>query len=179
MAINHLTDTEIQDYLDGNLAGEKESSVMWHLDECQACQHEMNRYKRLYTELKSDADIELSPNFSTAVMSKLHRESSAVFQVRFRDILLSILGLIVSLGTMVYYVDFKSIMKSFDGIFQPNRYFKPEFISGARDLFSGFKMDSNLIIFAGLILLIFVVVDHIITRHKDKLLSFLKMVPVL
>ena len=75
MAVKHLTDAEIQDYLDGNLKQEHVFIVTQHLEACELCQKELHQYKILYSELKSDIDINLSPNFANTVSAKLRKES--------------------------------------------------------------------------------------------------------
>ena len=177
MALKHLTDKEIQDYLDGNLSQEKNLIVKQHLDFCESCQSEFNEYKNLYAGLKNDADVSLSPNFSKSVISKIQQEAPTTFNIRFRDILLSIMGLLFAVGTTLYYVDFKPVMKSLNKSLKQPIDNSTAIFSSLKQALETLNVDFNLIVFAGLILLIIIAVDHFLYRNKDKLFSFLKTIP--
>ena len=177
MAVTHLTDAEMQDYLDGNLSQKQVAIFMKHLKTCNSCQNELHEYKNLYTELKSDAEIQLSANFSKSVISKIQQESPTISYARFRDILLSIIGLIIAVGITLYFVDLKPLTKSFSNIINPLVDSAIVIFTNVQNYMSILNIDINLFVVAGLILLVIIAIDHILYRHKDKLFSLLKTLP--
>ena len=177
MALKHLTDADIQDYLDGNLSQKQTSNVTQHLDTCNSCKNELSKYKSLYSELRTDTGISLSTNFSKSVISRLQGESTEVFYLRFWDVFLSVIGLVFAVGTTLYFVDFKPLAKPFTDILQPQIDFSILIFTNLKGVLAELNIDINLFVFAGLILLVIIALDHVIYRHKDKLVSFVKTPP--
>ena len=50
MALNHLTDEQIQEYLDGNVS--KNSWIAGHLKSCGDCEEQIDDYSSLYSALE-------------------------------------------------------------------------------------------------------------------------------
>ena len=174
MALRHLTDTEIQDYLDENLSQKQTSVLKQYLESCDSCQNELSKYQYLYTGLKNDADINLSPNFSQFLISKIREESTEIFHIAFRDILFSIIGLLIAVGTTLYYVGLKPLAASFNSMLKPQVDNSIAIFSTFKQLLAGLNININLLVFAGLILLIIIALDRILYKYRDKLRSFLK-----
>jgi anti-sigma factor RsiW len=75
MEIEHLTETEIQDFLDGNLP-EREQEIERHLTECADCRCEVAIYERLYLDLADSATASLDLGFADRVAVRLERYPS-------------------------------------------------------------------------------------------------------
>jgi anti-sigma factor RsiW len=70
MGLKHLSDDEIQSYLDGT-SSEYNEPVAQHLAECEQCRQELQVYRALYGSL-SDAPVEsLAPGFSDRLLARL------------------------------------------------------------------------------------------------------------
>ena len=179
MVLRHLIDTEIQDYLDGNLPPIQAKIMEEHLESCNSCQNELSQYRSLYMELKNEIGINLSPNFSKSVISKIQQQSPETFYIRIRDIFLSIIGLLVAVSTSIYVVDFKPLAKAFTNIFSPQIDDSIEVFSNIKELLVGLNINVILFIFAGVVLLVIIAIDRMIFRHKDKLFAFLRTPPTL
>ena len=178
MATGHVTDQEMQDYLDGNLPQEEVSIFRGHLQSCQKCQTELTQYRALYSELQAEVAFELSPDFSASVMKSIRAEAKKVILVRLWNLLLPIIGIGIGVGVLIYYVDFKPFAKAFSDSLNPSRYFDSTVLTNLDDVLSKLKVNLNLIVFAGLSLLAVILIDHLLSRHKEKLFSYLKMLPV-
>lgn len=180
MATTHLTDEQIQDYLDGNLTHYQVTFLTEHIQSCQKCQAELAQYQSLYGELKEDVPFNLSPNFSNAVMKAVQAEQKKAFWARVWNMLLPIIGIAVGIGVMMYYVDFKPFVKIFADSLNPARYFDDsEVLSELSQVLAKLNLNLNIIVFAGLSLLIVILIDYLISRHREKLFSYLRMLPVL
>jgi len=179
MATTHLTDDQIQNYLDGNLSQEQVSILKGHIQTCQMCQSELEQYQSLYSELEEDVSFDLSPDFSNIVMKSIQIEAKKVFFARLWNVLLPIIGIAVGIGAMIYYVDFKSFVKIFTDSMNPSRYFDSAVLSNLNEILAKLNVNLNLIVFAGLSLLVVILIDHLISRHKEKLISYWRILPIL
>ena len=175
MRIKHLTDIDIQNYLDGDLSTEKQALIVRHLQVCKECQAELKRYEELYKGLSSEIIAELPVNFTMSVISKIQNESSNLFKLKFRDIILSIVGLLVACGSVVYFMDYKMLLEYFVESFTNN--FSID-ITIIKTFFAKFNLDLNMIVFAGLILLILLLLDNLISRHHKKIISLFNVLPI-
>ncbi|MDZ7263997.1 MAG: zf-HC2 domain-containing protein, partial [candidate division KSB1 bacterium] len=86
MITMHLSDDQIQDFLDQNLSQEDRLLVNEHLRNCQQCQNELSRYQRLYMALNQETVIELSPAWSAAVMKRIRAEVRKIVLRRFLNL---------------------------------------------------------------------------------------------
>jgi anti-sigma factor RsiW len=72
--LNHLSDEQIQDFLDGNLP-DREEEIRAHLDSCTRCREEADRYLVLYMELTKAPENALMPGFADRVVADLQPET--------------------------------------------------------------------------------------------------------
>lgn len=178
MAIEHVTDGQMQDYLDGNLSPERVLVFEGHLETCQQCQTELAQYRSLYSELKTDVAFALAPDFSASVMQTIRAEAKKAWLARLWNILLPLLGSAVGIGVMVYYVDFKPLVKAFGDSLNPNRYFDNVALTSLTEVLNKLNVNLSLIVFAGLSLLAVILIDQLLSRYKTKFFSYMKMLPV-
>ena len=177
--MTHLTDEELQNYLDGNISHNQESIFEQHIQGCKKCQAEFEHYQSLYTGLKEEKDFALSPGFSINVMKAVHAKAKHAWLARLWNVLLPLLGIAVGIGVTVYYVDFKPFIKAFGDSLNPSRYFDNTVLTSLTDVLSKLNVNLNLIVFAGLSLLVVILIDQLLSRHKTKFFSYLKMLPVM
>jgi len=68
MAINHWSEEQIQEFLDGESSISK-SLFEDHLKTCPVCRKSFQYYQNLYRGLKQDPKFQLSANFAQALVS--------------------------------------------------------------------------------------------------------------
>lgn len=176
--MTHLTDEELQNYLDGNISHSQISIFEQHIESCERCQFELAQYRSLYVELKEDVAFDLSPNFSNAVIKAVQVGAKKALLARLWNLLLPVIGIAVGIGVMIYYVDFKPFIKVFADSLNPGRYFDSAVLSELNQVLAKLNVNLNIIVFAGLSLLAVILIDYLISRHKEKLFSYLRMLPV-
>jgi len=118
VAVKHLTDIEIQDYLDDSISAQIKKNND-HLENCEICRNRLEQYRILYGELKADSVPELSPNFVSAVMTEIKALGSAEpvretsrRTFRIPSSVFAILGSIAAVIAIIYFVDFKPLLNS-------------------------------------------------------------------
>ncbi|MFQ5864596.1 MAG: hypothetical protein ACE5IW_05135 [bacterium] len=174
MALRHVTDEEIQEHLEGKLSMENHW-IPTHLKNCDFCKKQLSQYENLYRALNKEIDFKLSPNFSQSVIARLHEVSAGAFSLRIWHIVLSVLGLMSGVGTTLYFLELKPLLRistQFGSATQ--EYFNLEVFATIKDYFSGLNMNMSLLGFAILIILVMSAIDHFIIQSKDKLISFIR-----
>jgi hypothetical protein len=138
MQLEHLTDEEIQDYLDGDLSGDMASLAHEHLEVCPQCREALKQYQSMYVGLEDDTGFELSKGFARTVVRRLPAQAEAKSYSRILNVLLVVLGVAVSLGVTLYYIDLRPLGKTLSN-FLPG----PELGAGLLDLLEGLLVGLN------------------------------------
>jgi hypothetical protein len=167
MQLEHLTDEEIQDYLDGNLSQETTLQVREHLQVCRRCRETLKHYESLYVGLEDDTGFELSKGFAKAVIRRLPAQAEAKTHAGVLNVLLMVLGVAVSLGMTLYFIDLKPLAQALSDLLPG-----PELGTGLLDLVEGLLVGLNgNVEFLAIALLIFFLVaglDRLVFQPKYK-----------
>jgi len=134
MPVTHLTDEEIQDYLDGNLSHQSRIFLEAHLKTCEFCQVALKQYQSLYVELKQDQVFDLPKTFAKSVVAKLPMIEKAKSGFNYSDILLGILAILITAFTSIYYLDLGSLGKRLTHIPLPQFEFATTLVEAAKGL---------------------------------------------
>lgn len=172
MELRHLTDDEIQDHLDGNLPA-KNRFIQEHLKTCQFCQKAVAEYKSLYLELKDEKGFKLSRNFAQSVISRIPKQPAAKSRFSYVEALLVVLGIVAAGFTTIHLVDFRPLIQRITALPLPHFEFVSAFFGSVTSLLQGLNINSSLIIFSALTLLIIKALDYIILHPKEKPISSL------
>ncbi|MGB2696374.1 MAG: zf-HC2 domain-containing protein [Candidatus Zixiibacteriota bacterium] len=172
MELRHLTDEEIQDYLDGNVPSGNRY-VQEHLRKCERCRKALLEYQSLYLGLKKDRGFELPANFPKAVISKLPEEQTVKSRSKYYESLLIILGILVAGFVSLQFINFRPLFNIISGIQMPQFGFVYTFFHSFETLLKALNINNSLIIFAILTILIISVLDYIILHPKQKPISSL------
>lgn len=171
--MKHLSDEEIQDYLDGN-APHKKNTIEDHLKSCVHCQALFNQYQELYIGLKQEPQFKLSEEWTPAIMKKLVLIPKTRPLFRFaKNLFLGIgfLCLTTIAITIAYLFDsnpWKEIYSQFSDLISG---LQTIFFVSIDQLLSDLVGKPYLLLFAGLTLLTVAVIDHWIIQPRIKKLS--------
>jgi hypothetical protein len=145
MELNHLSDEQIQEYLDNsNPAGRAE--IENHLQQCRSCSHRLQIYQNIYRQLRRDMIPDLSANFAGSVLAKIKtsRDKKTNFWENIFIIVLLLAGAMVGSYLLDPIPLLKSVAKPWLDVFSD--------MPGKVPL----QLNSNLVILAGgVIILIF------------------------
>lgn len=165
MQLKHLTDEEIQDYLDGNLSEEKRLSIQRHVEACPACQQALGQYENLYVGLQDDREFELSKGFAKSVLKLLPTEPEAESHSSFVNTLLTVLGILIPFGIALYFLDLGLLGRAFSHILL-------EPLGGFENLLVSLNGSLGLAACAVLTLIVIGGLDRLIIRPRYKRLRF-------
>jgi len=171
MSLRHLTDEEIQEYLDENLSPENELLFDTHLEICPHCQESLKQYQSLYVGLANDKGLNLSKNFTESVVSRFPVEAEVKSYFNYANVFLTILGISIAVGVTFYYVDLKPLGRAFLNIILPQYEFGSAFVASAKSFLVGLNGNLSLLAFAGLTLLIIAALDRALVQPRYRRIS--------
>jgi len=170
MSRQHLSDDEIQDYLDGNNS-KNIAEIKSHLQSCEICENKLFLYKNIYTELTKDTDFTLSPQFPQQMASIAQKESPGIFGIRISDTVLSIVLLVLGIGGALLLVDYRAIGNVFTSLNLPKLNFITTIYFSLKSILINSNMNISLVAFAIIILLFIFALDRFILHSKIKYTS--------
>jgi len=171
MALNHLTDEQIQEYLDGNVS--KNSWIADHLKSCGDCEAQIDEYSSLYSALEVEEKIGLSANFVDAVVSRITLQASATPGFQIWQILLAVVGLGVGLASAVYLIGINSMGMLFTSVGEFAKIF-PSVLAVISNYFAGINLNFGLLGLAAFAVLFMVFLDHFVFQPKQRAVSFFR-----
>jgi len=171
--MKHLSDEEIQNYLDGNIPNKK-NHVENHLRICTDCQTIFNQYKDLYINLEQEPQFQFAEKSIRVIMKNLGmiHQKRPLFQFA-KNFLLGI-G-ILWLTTMIISIAYLINSKPWEEIQTQSSNLLSEFQSlffvSIEKMLSDLIGKPYLLLFAGLTILTVAIIDHLIIQPKFKDLS--------
>ena len=153
--MKHLTDDQIQAYLDGDKI-ENINKIEEHLQACEKCRLNLNAYEQIYTTIKIENVFPaLSPNFALNTLKEVEKIKEKKWNM-FENFLIAF-TFIVSISLSVYFFNltgflsyfiqidfswFTVIVKKLTDTFSPNIIYlaAATLITGIIELFDRFKI---------------------------------------
>ncbi|MCP4568892.1 MAG: hypothetical protein GY841_15055 [FCB group bacterium] len=176
--MNHLTDNQLQEILDGNIASNDPQMV--HLDDCIQCREALAFYKTLGAELSQEIEVDLSADFADQVMTQLPPEIAPATTrpyPRFiiRDRMVVFAAFAAFLATAIYFLKPATLLKAFGGLKPAVDPSNSQWLSTISDYFSAWNINPVMVVMAALAIITIGVLDQIISRHRKQrgLISFL------
>jgi hypothetical protein len=170
MPVTHLTDEEIQEYLDGNLSQQKRIFAEAHLETCEFCQATLKQYQSLYVELKQDQGFDLPRTFAKSVLARLPIAPKTKSGFNYSDILLGVLAIIITAFTSFYYLNLSLLGKRLTHIFLPHYEIGTTLVEAAKGIVTALQGNLSLLVVGILVLLVTGALDRILfqplLRHR-------------
>jgi hypothetical protein len=171
--MRHLTDDELQDYLDGNIP-EGDKYVQEHLRTCELCWKALQEYQSLYLGLKDDRGFKLPGTFPQAVLSKIPEEQIVKSRSKYYQVLLVIIGMALAGFVSLHFINFRPLINTISGIRIPRFGFIYVFFHSFEIFVKALNINSDLIIYSALTILIIRALDYIILHSRQKPISSLR-----
>ncbi|MBU1320667.1 MAG: hypothetical protein KKG33_02975 [candidate division Zixibacteria bacterium] len=111
MGSKHLTDEEIQGFLDERSV-DCSAEIANHLDICPECHTRAEQYSRLNVGLSDESGFELPVDFTSTILNSIVAEMKAPFWQRHFESLVAAAGLLMTLAAVAYFVDLTAVAKS-------------------------------------------------------------------
>jgi hypothetical protein len=175
---DHLSDSQLQDYLDGNFA--ENDPVALHLNDCNDCQRALAIYRSLYSAIEKIPEPELSPDFADTVMRVLPEklpDVEALSQGRFgiRDSMVMFIGAAAVIAAAIFFINPDLFVKAFSGLSVSAKTADIKLLDEVNGWLSNFNFSYVMVIFVILTFAGIGLVDRLISRRRQehKSVSFL------
>jgi hypothetical protein len=114
--MRHLTDIEIQKYLDRELNREEEIFLEKHLPGCYICQRKISDYQEIYKILNQPPEVDLPVNFVDKVLARIPDPKKHRWYAEYLDQILLGIALITGMIVYFYFVGVKSLLNLWENI---------------------------------------------------------------
>ena len=171
MQLKHLTDEEIQDFLDGNLSEDVTLSIRRHLESCTLCRQTVKKYQSVYSGLDREEGFELSKGFAKSIVKMLPEQKEAKPRFGLLNILLTILGVIVAAGVTIRYVDLRPLGSALSHLL-PGPQLGSGVVAFVENLLIGLNGNLGLLILGVLTLVIIGGLDRFLVQPRYKRIRF-------
>jgi len=171
VAITHVNDDQIQDFLDGNL---DRTDIATHIESCAECRAKVKEYERLYAAVSVDTGFDLPADFAATVAARVMPQPEALPERRFTysDISLFAGALAAVIGALIYFVDFSAVFGGLKAKLA-NSELNTSVVSAVGELFSGMGVQGHLLLSAVGALLMVVLLDRLMrTVRRGKAMFF-------
>ena len=175
MSIIHLTDDQLQFYLESGI-GKDNSSVETHLQTCEQCRQQLEAYTFVFSELNSESDEVFSPGFESDIIKKIQKSISVKSKIK-TCLLYSaaiIFGSIISVYIFFSVQIPENLLNFFVDKWIGAKYLYDYIFRVSSDL----NISSSILISAGIILFIYELFDRLIQSSTRKKLSIFNNVKI-
>ena len=169
--MKHLTDEEIQNYLDRNLSREIALLTERHLETCPLCREAVKQYQGVYAGLDEEEGFELSKGFAKSVVKMLPPQGETKSPFDLLNFFLMILGVIVAAGVTIRYVDLRPLGRAFSHVL-PGPELGSGVVAFVEDLLIGLNGNLGLLILGVLTLLIIGGLDRLLLQPRHRRVRF-------
>ncbi len=162
--MRHLTDEQIQLYLDGEVPCD--AGIENHLQRCAICQQRLQLYRAVCKGLEEDVGFELAPGFAESVMARLATTPEKETQGSLLNLILGICGTVFTLSLALYFLDIKTLTHGLVSFAAASIRFAELFVASFKIVTTGLGDNVGTILFTILILTVFAILDRILLRYR-------------
>jgi uncharacterized protein YacL len=160
----HLSEENIQKFLDKDITDSERINYKNHLNECSECRKRFEDYKYLYNQLAKDFSSGMSSSFEEKVLSKIQAVNNKQVNKGTREILFSFIGILIGLAITLFYTGTSFVSSFYEEIKfslyeNLSKFFENISLTQLFDRF-------NLLIMAGFILVIFAAIDNYLLKRQ-------------
>ncbi len=171
MSMMHLSDIEIQEYLDTKTNKEQ---VEKHIAGCKKCAVSVTDYKSFYSVLSKEEPVALSVEFIAHTMEAVRNKKVVLGNDR-GFYLYSIVSFISAFLLLKYYVGVDFSFMTIELSYIQNMFRDWSIVNSAAHYYKTSASTVNILLFAGLVLLFYALVDSIMSRKSESTMSGLSI----
>lgn len=165
MSIEHLSDEQIQNLAENNSINNT-AQINEHLSACAKCQTALDNYKILFTSIANTEQVSLSVDFNSQVLSRIKTEAVVSEQGRYETIIYILSGIAASFAALIYVMGQEDILGRIKSFSLTQLIPDFSFMTAITDLFARYDSITTILIFAGLTLVFFALLDKYLAKIK-------------
>ncbi|UCD65086.1 MAG: hypothetical protein JSW34_06550 [Candidatus Zixiibacteriota bacterium] len=174
MSIEHLSEEQIQQYLDDKTQP-ADSRITRHLESCRRCRYLLKEYQQLYGILGRESEELLSPTFTASTMEKVEALGRPAEGLSRPFVLWVAAGVVACVAAIWYTVDVKALLDGLGSFLLGWNVLDSTAVSSLRTLSARLGDSLPLVIFAGLILLAVALADKLLLKQRVRRVYFLSV----
>ncbi|MDH4158327.1 MAG: hypothetical protein OEW00_13735 [candidate division Zixibacteria bacterium] len=167
MPIEHLTDDDIQRYLDGHTCLENDQ-IREHLEICPACQDALEMYRQVYAGLVDDRDLLLPDDFARRVTAKLAVSKGVRWPAALTSVAAAGAGLVLSAVVLYFLVGWQPILAYFTNLSLSEPEFLRTFVSAILGQLAYLNGGLTIVVSGALVLFFYGTIDRLLAKAKIK-----------
>ncbi len=165
MKNNHVTEDEIQAFLDGT-SPERAEQIRRHIAGCPVCRAQEAAYKSLYRDLAVAPELDLPANFASRIADAASVKNASALFSPVLDIVIIAAAVISTFLAIIFFVDIKALTDTMSRIALPKFTLNGNFMDPLKQLLAGLNGSLSLLPFAGLALLLTFAADRFIAKTR-------------
>ena len=177
MSLRHLTDNEIQDYLDGRFS-QNGRYVSDHIESCDYCQAQLAQYQTLFGALRKEVPFRLPASFSNNLLAKLAQEPKASPRLGAWAALFAFLALVLGTEITLFFTGVKPLVATWTFVQRVANAINLEWLASINAFLAGLNLNLSLLGSAIFVVALISVIDYMLLRPRHKIASFFKMMVV-
>jgi hypothetical protein len=162
--MRHLTDEEIQRYLDG-VPDALDSSLRSHLGSCTHCKRAIEAYRMLYAGLEDDRSFRSHPGLASAVVRRLGVEAPARRPLPV-EMMLAASGVAAAVVAAVIWLDLGPLANAIAEALSPLAGLLAPSVQSARDYLTDLNHGLTTLLLGITVLLFMIPLDALIPRKR-------------
>ncbi len=157
MRLEHLKDSEIQEYIDSRNSYIN-SGIKEHVDSCRDCRERLYEYQELFAVLSEPQEFELSSDFANNVIAGIPEEKKVWYEVSNSFLLFA--GVAVSFAVLLFFIDVAKVIEFFYGLSLPEFTIDMQNLNSYKESLTKLSLP----IIGGIILLSIAAIDRLIFK---------------
>jgi len=162
--MKHLSDEQIQRYLDGDMSLDSEAA--YHLQECPICQRQLQLYRKVYEGLQQDTGFELAPSFAETVITRLTTVPSKSSRTGLAGLIFIGFGIAAVACLTLYFLEAKTLTEMLASLFAVATGFGLPLVESFKAVIASMGVRPDIVLFTILILITFGAIDRILLRYR-------------
>jgi hypothetical protein len=114
--MRHITEIEIQKYLDQELARDEEFIIKKHITSCHICRKKLSDYQEIYQVLNQPLEIDLPADFTEKVLAHIPVQQEHKWYEKYLDQILLVFALITGVIVYFYFAGIQPLLRLWDNV---------------------------------------------------------------
>jgi len=170
MALEHLTDEQLQDYLDQNPVADL-AGLEAHLEQCPNCRRQLEQYRAMSRALAEDTDFDLPSDFAANVIGTLQEVGAERILHKLAQIILWAAGALTGIAILIRFTDFEQAFVSFSPLGTQSKNALTAIVTSFKTVFAGSDLNLGIISVIISVLLAIYLIDRLIIRARKQITS--------
>jgi len=165
MSLNHLSDKELQAYVDGQLV-ENRRAIENHLSQCDHCRIQLAAYQKVSSTFRTEPEEIFSVDFENIIIDKIQQTASQKYQIK--DRLYWFLSIVISFSILACYLFITQTGRIIIDLLHDNLNRIKQMVLSVFEILELLDMRLEVIINVGIIFLLFSISNRILLLLRYK-----------